>query len=107
MRKVKHKFTLKSGLVISEGTSVAKIEWGKGNSRLLTDVYLVSDKSTPIRMHARSVVALISGFKRPSLKQLEKMSADAIATTPTGKRIEVDGFGPDGSPSWFLVLGYV
>lgn len=45
--------------------------------------------------------------KVPSLTSLEKMSDDGVASSVTGKRVEPDGFGPDGSPSWLLALGYV
>ena len=45
--------------------------------------------------------------KTPSEKSLEKMSNDGIVTTVTGYRTEPDGYGEDGSPSWFLVLGVI
>lgn len=28
-------------------------------------------------------------------------------TTPTGYTVEVDGYGPDGCPSWCIILGIV
>lgn len=46
-------------------------------------------------------------FKEPSLKKLEKWSLDGICESVTGKRVETDGYGPDGSPSWFLVMGMI
>lgn len=50
----------------------------------------------------------LSGFKKvPSMKTLMKQSFDCIAKSVTGKKVEPDGFGPDGSPSWILVLGLV
>lgn len=45
--------------------------------------------------------------KPPSMRQLEKMVNDGIAKSVTGKRVEPDGHGPDGSPSWLLVLGMI
>ena len=42
----------------------------------------------------------------PSLSALEKMG-DGLAKSVTGKTVEPDGYGPDGSPSWLLVLGYI
>lgn len=45
--------------------------------------------------------------KAPSMRALENMSDNGVATTPTGKRTEPDGFGSDGSPSWLLVLGMI
>ena len=50
----------------------------------------------------------LTGFgKPPGLKTLEKYNWDGIAKTVTGHRTEPDGYGPDGSPSWMLVLGYI
>lgn len=46
------------------------------------------------------------GQKAPTMKTLEKWISDGIAKTVTGCRVEPDGIGPDGSPSWLLVLGY-
>lgn len=46
-----------------------------------------------------------TGFKKqPTMKTLEKYSWDGIAKTVTGHKTEPDGYGPDGSPSWLLVL---
>ncbi len=45
--------------------------------------------------------------KVPSLTSLERMSDDGVASSVTGKRVEPDGFGPDGSPSWLLALGHI
>ena len=45
--------------------------------------------------------------KCPSLLKLEKMSNDGVCTTVTGHRVEPDGTGPDGSPSWLLVMGVI
>jgi hypothetical protein len=52
-------------------------------------------------------VRITSAFKAPSMASLEKWSCDGIAKTPTGKRVEPDSHGPDGSPSWLLALGFI
>ena len=44
--------------------------------------------------------------KRPSQRTLEKYS-DCISKSVTGCKVEPDGYGPDGSPSWLLVLGLI
>ena len=50
----------------------------------------------------------LKGFsKPPSFRAMEKWMSDGIAKTITGKRTEPDGYGPDGSPSWLLVLGLI
>ena len=46
-------------------------------------------------------------FKPPVVRTMEKWSNDGVAHTVTGKRCEPDGHGPDGSPSWLLVLGMI
>lgn len=49
----------------------------------------------------------VSFRKAPSLAALERQSNDGVCTTVTGHRVEPDGFGPDGSPSWLLVMGVI
>jgi hypothetical protein len=49
-----------------------------------------------------------TGFtKQPTDKTLQKRSFDGISKSITGKKVEPDGYGPDGAPSWELVLGYI
>ena len=48
-----------------------------------------------------------SFYKEPSINKLEKMSDDGICTTVTGDKVEPDGFGENGSPSWLLVMGLI
>lgn len=46
-------------------------------------------------------------YKMPSMKSLEKWSDEGICKSVSGHRVEPDGYGPDGSPSWLLALGMV
>ena len=46
-------------------------------------------------------------IKAPSLRTLERQDCDGVCKTVTGQRVEPDGFGYDGSPSWLLVLGLI
>jgi hypothetical protein len=49
-----------------------------------------------------------TGFaKPPGMKTLERYNYDGVAKTPTGHRVEPDGFGPDGSASWLLIMGLI
>lgn len=43
----------------------------------------------------------------PSLRMLQKWEDDGWCETPTGHVVEPDGRGPDGVPSWFLLLGLI
>ncbi len=59
-------------------------------------------------------INLQNGFKfltrfsaTPSINKLESMSNSGIATTPIGNRVEPDGKGPNGDPSWMLVMGLI
>jgi hypothetical protein len=50
----------------------------------------------------------LKGFtKPPSHARIEEWLNDGISQTITGKRVEPDGIGPDGSPSWLMVLGMI
>jgi hypothetical protein len=40
----------------------------------------------------------------PSMEDLMAWNEDGICETPTGHRVEPDGTGPDGVPSWLLAL---
>lgn len=46
-------------------------------------------------------------FKAPSNSTLEKWCDDGVAKTVTGHKVEPDGYGPDGSPSWLLAMGLI
>ena len=43
----------------------------------------------------------------PTLQTLDKWSRDCVCSTPTGHMVEPDGIGPDGVPSWLVILGVI
>jgi hypothetical protein len=45
-----------------------------------------------------------SVFPAPSQAQLVKWMMNMNAKTPAGKTVEVDGFDPEGFPSWLIIL---
>jgi hypothetical protein len=46
--------------------------------------------------------------KMPTITTLQKWDMQGgYCETVTGHRTETDGYGPDGSPSWMLVLGVI
>lgn len=49
-------------------------------------------------------VRIANAFKTPSMRSLEKWTYDSVCKSVTGKRVEPDGWGDDGSPSWLLAL---
>ena len=45
--------------------------------------------------------------KPPTINTLEKRQWNGISKSVTGHKVEPDGYGPDGSPSWELVVGII
>lgn len=108
-RKLKKDMKLKTGEVIRQGTSV-DLEWLNPREPNGTRVVRIRipGRKEPVTTSITNLHNYVTGVsKPPTLKSLEKMMDDAAATTPTGKRTEPDGTGPDGSPSWLMVLGYI
>jgi len=85
------------------------------NSRILVAFAEGDDRHIFILGHARTLrIRLtnaknaITGFSAvPSERTLEKWLFDDVVKTPTGHKVEPDGHGPDGSPSWLRVLGLI
>lgn len=92
---------LKDGRTFAKGTafSVAFAKTEKGTTYL--------EVSNLDGSHAFKTLRFSSFFKAPSLATMEKWSFDGIAKSVSGHRVEPDGFGPDGSPSWLLVIGVI
>src|SRR6478736_2710744 len=100
--KVKAEMKLKSGTVIPVGTEVS---CNFNHSNLLVSCALLEK---PLTISYRAAAKYLAKFRpEPSLKALEKMSDDGIATTPIGSRVEPDGTGPYNDPSWMLVIGII
>ena len=62
-----------------------------------------------IKLRTVSLHKYLRGFpKPPSMSALRRMDGDASGPTVTGVRgVEMDGYGPDGSPSWMLAMGLI
>jgi hypothetical protein len=43
----------------------------------------------------------------PSFETLQEWEHDGICETPTGHKVEPDGVGPDGVPSWLRCLSII
>ena len=92
---------LKDGRTFAKGTafSVAFAKSEKGTTYL--DVCNLDGS------HSFKTTRFSAFFKAPSLRTMEKWSLDGIAKSVSGHRVEPDGFGPDGSTSWLLVIGVI
>lgn len=54
------------------------------------------------------LVSIVGAFgPAPKIETMEKWSNDGVAKSVTGRRVEPDGHGPDGSPSWLLVMNVI
>lgn len=94
----------KSGTTIPVGTEVELNYSEKAGSR----VYFERDGQFAKTIKLQNCHKYFNGFRKmPSMRALEKQAENAIVTTPTGHRVEPDGYGPDGIPSWLLVLGVI
>jgi len=97
--------TLKDGTVIPKGARV-QVDFSEKYPYFLT--LDIEGLGRTLSLNPSGAYKKLRGFtKPPSVRTMEKWSNDAIAKTITGKRTEPDGFGPDGSPSWMLVMGVI
>jgi hypothetical protein len=92
--KTKKEIKLKDGSTLPKGLRVTFIE----------------DKPTRCLVHSPAhpaplQVRITSAFHAPSYERMEGWGC--ICKTPTGKNVEPDGYGKDGSPSWLIVLGLI
>jgi len=89
--------------VIPEGTTVT-VHFSNSNPSRLYFEYNGSLRASRLV----SASQYFTGFnKAPTMNTLGKWDMDGVAKTPTGHRVEPDGWGPDGSPSWLLVIGLI
>jgi hypothetical protein len=94
--KTQKEIKLKDGSTLAKGLPVSFI--ADRDSRCL-----VHSPAHPEPLQVR----ITSAFKAPSMASLERWGMDGVCKTPTGKRVEPDGHGSDGSPSWLMVFGLI
>lgn len=91
--------TTKGGTFIPAGSSVKVSYDGKTTRARL----VVEGTEKSFVAEVKSLGNILEGYpKLPSIARLSKMMDAGVCPTPTGHRVEPDGFGPDGSPSWLL-----
>lgn len=94
----------KKGVEIPSGSRVG-LSWER-NKETLTR--MTAQNGDVITVSTPYLFKYVRGFaKPPSMKALEKWTYDGVAKSITGARVEPDGHGPDGAPSWLLALGYI
>lgn len=93
-----------AGIFIPSGSQVNTYFSGKNHSF----IYVEDTNGNLLATRATNAHLTFGGFtKEPSIGTMTKWVSDGVARTITGHRTEPDGTGPDGSPSWLLVLGFM
>jgi len=102
--RLKRDVANKRGDSIESGSRVS-LSW-PGRSGARTE--LTDDAGNMVTVHTENLHNYVSGISRPpSIRVMEKWMFDGVAKSVTGKRVEPDGIGPDGAPSWMLVFGII
>ena len=111
--RLKADMKLRNGDVLPKGT-IVEVDFRKGgmSTALLTAEFDGPSGHDYRRKGFQFPIGRLHDFvpgmsKPPSTGKLTRMVYDGIASTVTGKRVEPDGHGPDGSPSWLLVMGLI
>lgn len=116
-RTLKRDVTLKDGRSFPKGSPVIVEFFGDKNQSLISrdnghkvceiTVQGDDDSNRTFKTAIANLPTMVSGFTKPSIVTMEKWSSEGYARTPTGKKVEPDGYAEDGSPSWLLALGYI
>jgi hypothetical protein len=92
----------KKGAEILRGAKVT-LSWENPIATRITD-----DAGSVVAVRTENLYKYVSGISRPpSVNMMEKWMYDGVAKSITGKRVEPDGYGPDGAPSWMLAMGII
>jgi len=100
----RNKVTNEVSLTIPVGTKITiNFDQNGGTSTLTID-----DSNITKKVSLSTLIKKCTGFtKMPSEATMERWMFDGVAKSITGKRVEPDGFGEDGSPSWLVALGLI
>lgn len=92
----------KKGISMAKGTSVT-LSWPQPWVTRITD-----GSGNTLSVRTANLHKFVSGIsKPPSPGTLEKWERDGYCKTVTGERVEPDGTGSDGAPSWLLAGGMI
>lgn len=106
--RIKKDFRTQSGYHIVAGTPV-RLAWNRERPEYVNFIAETKEGlERTITVGTQHLHLYVTGIsKPPSESRLMAMAEAGMSTTPTGQRVEPDGFGPDGSPSWLLVMGMI
>ena len=110
-RYLKRDVKLKDGRTFPKGSPVVVKFFGdKDNGHKICEITVQGSTDMSNMTYKTAIANLpttVSGFALPSIMTRQKWISDGVAKTPTGKKVEPDGYAEDGSPSWLLALGYL
>lgn len=94
----------KKGISMAKGTSVT-LSWPTSTPWVTK---ITDGSGNTLSVRTANLHKFVSGIsKPPSPGTLEKWERDGYAKTVTGERVEPDGTGSDGAPSWLLAGGMI
>lgn len=104
-KKLKAEMKFKDGTSFPSGTEVSvRFDKSLPSAAFIT----AAGAAREYRVSASRLHKYLAGFtKPPSVTTMAKWSEDGVAKSITGHRVELDGYGPDGSPAWTLVAGVI
>ena len=104
-------YTASKDLKFKDGTTLAKgtvVTVSYEGTREKAESMTLNHDGTTHKIRIENGHKYLKGFpKPPNISTLEKWSEEGIGKTPSGYQTEEDGHGPDGSPSWLLVMGLI
>lgn len=60
-----------------------------------------------IRLPTELAFRYVDGFSRPpKMRQLQQWADEGYCLTVIGNKVNTNGYGPNGDPSWMIALGY-
>ena len=102
--KTKKEIKLNTGEVIPVGSDVTLKEVLTNEQIVVLNVPILN---RDFKIRVISFADKVLGKKSPSCNQLEKWQDNGYCMTPTGYKVEPDGTGPDGIPSWMRIMGMI
>lgn len=102
--KMKKDTRNKRGIEFKRGEDVV-INWLEETPQM---TYIIKQDGNRLRVKSEWAYHFVTGVnKTPSINQMERWDNEGYSKSMLGKKVEPDGFDPNGSPSWMLVIGII
>ena len=97
-------FSWKDGTVTPKGASVTVTYFGPSKPKFA----MINHDGVSHTTAILNLPSLLKGFpKVPSVMQMAKWSDEGYSKTPSGDKVEEDGYGSDNAPSWHIIAGVI